>query len=431
MKKSKLALYGGTPVRKKPFKPHPVLDKNERREVLSVLETGLFSGFIANAGPAFLGGPKVRKFEDMAKEHFGVPYAVAVNSATAGLHAALSALGIGPGDEVIVTPYTMSASAAAVLMQNAVPVFADIDPVTFCLDPRSVEKKITARTRAILVVHLFGQAAPMDEIMAIARRRKLVVVEDCAQAPDAEYKGRKVGTIGDIGVFSLNQHKTITTGEGGWAMTRDARLALRMQLVRNHGEVVVDHVKSDFDPGPVLGWNYRMTELEGAVAVAQFAKLWKLTAHRVDLVRRFLKAVAGLEGLMAPVTRAGSTHVYFLVPFRYDAAKTGVPRDLFVKALVAEGVPFGAGYVRPIYLDRAYRERKIYERSSMPFDKAPKYRRGDCPVAERMHFEELVTTNICRAPLSPADIDDVARAVRKVHAAVGELAARAAEVVPT
>ncbi len=264
----------------------------------------------------------------------------------------------------------------------------------------------------------------MDELLALARRHKLSVVEDCAQSPDAVYKGRKVGTIGDVGVFSLNQHKTITTGEGGWALTRDPKLALRMQLVRNHGEVVVDHVKAAFDPGPVLGWNYRMTELEGAVAVAQFRKLRALNAHRIRLARHLKKKLSGLHGLKAAATRKGCSHVYFQLAFHYDAGRTGIPREAFVKALAAEGVSFGAGYVRPIYLDRAYRERRIYANSPEPFTNAPRYRRGDCPVAERLHFKELVTTNLCRYPLTLRDMDDVARAVRKVLAAGPEIRER-------
>src|SRR3989338_598401 len=233
MKKSSLALYGGPPVRKKPFKSHPVLGGEEKKEVLSVLKTGQLSGFIANAGPAFLGGVKVRTLESLVSKYFKVPFAIAMYSATAGLHMALSALGVGPGDEVIVTPYTMSASASAILMQGAVPVFSDIEEDTFCLDPKKLEAKITKRTRAILVVHLFGQPARMDKILAVAKRHSLYVLEDCAQAPASLYKKNLVGTLGDIGVFSLNQHKTITTGEGGFAITKDKKLAVRLQLVRN------------------------------------------------------------------------------------------------------------------------------------------------------------------------------------------------------
>lgn len=416
MKRSDLALYGGKPVRHEPFRPHPVLGAGERKEVLSVLKTGFLSGFIAAAGPAFLGGPQVKRLESLVCRYFRMPHAVAMNSATSALHAALSALGIGPGDEVIVTSYTMSASASAILMQNAVPVFADIDERTFCLDPKEIEGKITPRTRAILVVHLFGQPAAMDEILAVARRHRLAVVEDCAQSPGARYRGKLVGTLGNIGVFSLNQHKTITTGEGGWAVTRDKRLALRMQLVRNHGEVVADHLAGE-NPGPVLGWNYRMTELEAAVGVAQFGKLDRLNAHRVRLARHLIRELSGAKGLEPPYSRPSCSHVYFLVAFRYNERKAGMSRDQFVQAMKAEGVPVSAGYVRPIYWEPIYRKKKMYERSSFPFNESVKYEKGDCPVAERMYSKELVTTNLCRYPLTTRDMDDVVRAIRKVLAA--------------
>lgn len=398
----------------KPFASHPVVGSAEKREVLSVLKTGLFSGFVANAGPAFLGGPKVRRFEELACRYFDSPYAVAMNSATSALHAALGACDIGPGDEVIVTPYTMSASAAAILMQNAVPVFADIDERTFCLDPAQIERKISPRTRAILVVHLFGQPAPIDVIMRLAKKHRLKVIEDCAQAPGARYAGRLVGTWGDIGVFSLNQHKTITTGEGGWALARDKKLALRLRLVRNHGEVVVDHLKDEPDPGPILGWNYRMTEMEAALAVAQFPKLDRLNRHRVRLAEYLIKAFSKIPGFTPPYLAPQATHVYFLAAFKYDENKVGLSRELFVRAMNAEGIPFGAGYVRPIYLDSIYQNKKIFKRSSFPFSPNVHYRRGDCPVAERMHFKELVTTALCRFPLTIKDMAGIAAAAKKV-----------------
>lgn len=414
MKKTSLAILGGKPLRTKPFQPHPVIGKEERDQVASVLRTGLLSGFIANAGPAFLGGPKTQLLESEIGRYFKVPYVVAMNSATSALHAALAALEIGPGDEVIVTPYTMSASASAILMQQAIPVFADIDEKTFCLDPKSILKKITSRTRALVVVHLFGQPAPMEEILGIAKQHHLRVVEDCAQSPGARFGGKYVGTLGDIGVFSLNQHKTITTGEGGFAITRDKKLAMRLRLVRNHGEVVIDHLKVDFDPGPVLGWNYRITELDAAVGVAQFRKLDHLNGHRIRLAEFLSEEFSKIKGFSPPYRRPRSSHVYFLLALKYDEKVAGIPRDLFVKAVNAEGISMGSGYVRPIYLDRAYRERKIYPRSSFPFDSAPDYRRGDCPVAEEMHFRKLITTNLCRYPLSIDDMKDVVAGVRKV-----------------
>lgn len=414
----RLAIHGGEPVRKRPFAPHPVLGPEERRGVLSVLKTGQLSGFVAKPGDAFLGGAQVRQLENAVRRRLGCRHAVAMNSATSSLHAAVVACGIEPGDEVIVPPYTMSASASAVLMAGGIPVFADVDPVRYCLDPADVERRIGPRTRAILVVHLFGHPAPMDRLRAIARKRSLWIIEDCAQAPGAMYKGRPVGTLGDVGVYSLNQHKTITTGEGGWAITANPKLALKMQLVRNHGEVVQDHLpEADF--APVLGWNYRMTELEAAVGVAQLAKLDALTRHRVRLAEYLTGRLRGLSGLSLPEAAAGCTHVYFVYPIRYDAALTGIPRDIFLKALAAEGIPFAGGYVRPIYREPIYRKRRMYERSGYPFDlqkgaNVDNYREGSCPVAEDAHARSLIMTGLCRYPLTRADMDDIAHAVIKV-----------------
>ena len=414
MKKNTLAIFGGRPVRTKAFKPHPVLGKEERKQVLAVLKSGLLSGFIASAGPAFLGGPKVKQLESLACKYFKVPYAVAMNSATSALHAALSALGIGPNDQVVVSPFTMSASAAAILMQGAVPIFVDIDENTFCIDPTEIERKITPRTKAIVVVHLFGQPAAMREIQRIAEKYNLFIVEDCAQAPGSKLEGNYVGTIGHIGVFSLNQHKTITTGEGGIAVTKDKRLALRLQLVRNHGEVVVDHLESEIDPGPVLGWNYRMTELEAAVGVAQFKKLDRLNKYRIRLAEYLVNKLSKIEGIETPLRLSNSSHVYFVLALKYDEKKIGIPRDLFIKAINAEGIPFGGGYVRPIYLDSIYRNKRVFMNTSFPFDDQMHFELGDCPVSERMHFKELITTNVCRFPSTFKDMDDVVRATQKI-----------------
>jgi len=239
----KLALLGGKKVRQEPFIGHAIIGDEEKQRVNEVLESGMLSGFIAKAGDNFYGGRQVRELESLVGRYFGVKDVVSVNSATSGLHVALGACGISPGDEVIVTPYTMSATATAIIMMNAVPVFADIEEETFGLDPESIREKITPRTRAILVVHLFGRAAEMDRIMKIAHEHGLFVIEDCAQAPGATYNGKAVGTIGDIGIFSLNQHKTITSGEGGFAITDDGKVALNMRLIRNHGEVIVESME--------------------------------------------------------------------------------------------------------------------------------------------------------------------------------------------
>lgn len=415
----KLALLGGKKIRETPFPSHPVLGQKEKDRVLKVLETGLMSGFIATSGDVFYGGPNVRGLEDEFKEYFDVKQAVAMNSATAGLHAAVAALKIGPGDEVIVTPYTMCASASAVLMQGAIPVFADIKEDTFCIDPERIKEAITHSTKAILVVHLFGQSADMDEIISIAKENNLAVIEDVAQAPGATYKGKLLGTIGDVGVFSLNQHKTITTGEGGVAITNSDDLALRMQLVRNHGEVIVDDMGVE-DVTNLLGWNYRMTELEAAVGIEQFRKLDFLTEHRTGLAEHLTKRLTGFHrGIAPPVTYQHNKHVYFVYPIRYEEDLIGIPRDLFVKAVVAEGIPFSAGYVKPIYLEPMYQKRICFGDKGCPFtcrfyESSVKYEKGMCPVTEMMHYEKLILTGLCRYPCRTEDIDDVIRAFEKV-----------------
>jgi perosamine synthetase len=416
---SSLAINGGEKVRAKPFAiGTAIIGDEERRRVKEVLDSGMLSGFIAKDGPAFHGGKQVQEFEKLVKEYFSVPYAVTVNSATAGLHAALGACGVGPGDEVIVTPYTMCASATAIVMMNAIPVFADIDERTFCLDPDEVRKKITPRTKGIVVVHLFGGAADMDAIMDIASEHKLFVVEDCAQAPGARYKGRHVGTFGDAGVFSLNQHKTITCGEGGFVITKSDRLALRMQLIRNHGEVVVADMKVE-DTSNIIGFNYRMTELEAAVAIGQFKHLDEWNGYRRGLAAYLTKKLSCFDFLELPHVPDEVEHVYFVYPLKLKSGAIGVSRDALIKALNAEGIPIGGGYVRPIYYEPMYQKRIAYGTQGYPF-KAPvylgevDYRKGICPVCERMHEKELMMMPVCRYPNTERDMDDVVRAFEKI-----------------
>ncbi|MDP8297424.1 MAG: DegT/DnrJ/EryC1/StrS family aminotransferase [Candidatus Orphnella occulta] len=399
--------------------------EEEKKRVAEVLEGGMLSGFIAQKGDHFLGGKQVRELEELIREYFGVKAAVTVNSATAGLHAALAACGVGPGDEVIVTPYTMSASATAIVMVNAIPVFADIDEETFSLDPERIKEKITPMTKAIVVVHLFGGAADMAPIMALATKHGLSVIEDCAQAPGGKYKDRFVGTIGDIGVFSLNQHKTITSGEGGFAVTNNEALALRMQLIRNHGEVIVDSMGID-DIDNIIGFNYRMTELEAAVSVGQFRRLDELNDHRIELVEYLTERLSGYDGLILPKNAEGDKHVYFVYPIRMNENKLGVTRDVFAKALNAEGIPFGSGYVRPIYLEPMYQRKIAYGKSGWPFtggiyDGDVDYSKGICPVTERMHEKELLLTGVCKYPHTKKDIDDVVEAFKKIFSNIDEL----------
>jgi len=408
----KLALLGGKKVRDKPFPPHPIIGEEEKKAVMEVLDSGKLSTFIASPGEHFLGGKKIRQFEGDFASYFGVKYAVAFNCATSALHAAVAACGVKVGEEVIVPPYTFTSTATCALMHNAIPVFVDIQPDIFCMDPAKIEAAITPRTRAIIPVHLFGNAAEMDAIMAIAKKNNLKVIEDCAQAPGGRYKGKYVGTIGDCGIFSFQETKNIMTGEGGMLITDSEQIAEVARMVRNHGEMVLESqvqrtYRSDF-----LGWGYRMTELEAALGIEQLKKLDKLNSHRIELASYFAEGLAHVDGLTPPVVSPYVKHVYYTFPMKYDEGKIGISRELFRKAVVAEGIPLGAGYVRPLYLNPLYHENKPFVYKY--FGQGISYDKGICPVTERLHEKELITTPVCRPPAALADMDDIIRAIRKV-----------------
>lgn len=399
------------PVRSTPLPGPPALGEAERRAVDEVMRSGVLSQYLGAWHEDFHGGPRVRALEAAWAERFGVRHALSMNSATSALYAATAAAGVGPGDEVIVSPYTMTASAVCALVHGAVPVFADVDPDTFCLDPASVRARITPRTKAIVAVDLFGLPADFDALMAIADEHDLVVIEDAAQAPGASWNGRAAGTLGHIGVFSLNYHKTIHCGEGGVAVTDDERLARRLALARNHGEAAVEGMGTDdYD---VLGCNYRMGEIEAAIAKVQLDRLEELTAPRIAHAQRLDAALADLEGITTPRVPDGARHVYYLHTLKLDPEVLGCSRAAFAAAMAAEGVPVVEGYVQPLYRQPLYRERAV---AALRGAGVPDYADGLCPVVERLHGTEVLYHPHIHAGLGEADVEDVAAAFRKVHA---------------
>jgi dTDP-4-amino-4,6-dideoxygalactose transaminase len=420
-----LAVNGGTPVRSRPFPPQNTIGAEERAAVHEVLDTGVLSGFIAAPIDEHLGGPRVRACEEAFARRLGAAHAVAVNSATTGLSTAVAAAGIAPGDEVIVSPYTMSASAACVLMHNAIPVFADIEPETFNLDPASVEANLSESTAAIMLIHLFGHPAPMDGILEIAERKGLAVIEDAAQSIGATWRGRETGTLGTVGVLSLNRHKIIQSGEGGIVITDDDEVAGRARLVRNHGEVSVDALGLEL--ANAIGSNFRMTEIEAAIATEQVAKLDALLEIRRELAAHLTRRLADLPGVVPAVVKDDCTHSYYVYPVKLDAEELrGVGRRAFCEALAAEGVPNEPGYAEPIYLQSVYQQRIARGPRGCPWTcghwkGSVSYERGICPVTERMYDEELLLLDVTRAPLTTRDIDDVADAFEKVLACLDDV----------
>lgn len=417
-KQSTLAINGGTPVLRRELPEPHNMSGREVAAAVRVIKRGPLSGFLGTASERFLGGKEVRAFEAEFAKKFKVKHAVAFNSATTALHAAIVSLGIGPGDEVITTPYTMSATVMAVLQNGAVPIFADIDPRTFNIDPVSVERCVTKYTKAILVVNLFGQPADFGPLLRIAKKYKLKIIEDNAQGPGAKWKGRYTGTIGDVGVFSLNVHKTMQTGEGGMLVTDNPRAALRAQLCRNHGEAVVEGIP-DYSAGPVIGSNYRMSEVLAAMARIQLKRLEELTKKRLILVKRLERGLRGIPGLTPPYVAAHSTSVYYRYPLLIDEKKLGLSRDVFAKAMQAEGFRVPAGYLTPLHLLPVFLEQRAFNKTHFPFKSnyykgSPKYGKGVCPVVERINAKEFTLTDICQHPYTTRHVDLFLRAVRKV-----------------
>jgi dTDP-4-amino-4,6-dideoxygalactose transaminase len=414
---SRLAIDGGTPVRDRPFPEYRTIGDEEKAAVAEVLDSGVLSAFLGTWSPEFLGGPRVRKLEEEWSAYFGVAHAVSMNSATSGLFAALGAAGVGPGDEVIVSPYTMSASAVGPLLYNAIPVFADIDPETFCISAETIRAVLTPHTKAIVAVDLFGHPAGMDAIMALAAEHGLTVIEDAAQAPGAKLGDRHAGALGHIGVFSLNYHKHIHSGEGAVVVTDDPALAERLQLIRNHAEVVLQQKPGGGDLNNMIGFNYRMTEIEAAIASEQLKKLDSLLSARIERANRLTELLSNIGGISTPVVKPGCVHPYYVYALRYDAQTVGVPRAQFAAALKAEGIPIGEGYVAPIYLQPLYQQRRLYGGTGSPWTQHPRsvsYERGICPVTEQMHYEELITTGAIHGGLSERDVEDFAEAFHKV-----------------
>ena len=368
------------------------------------------------------GGTKVREFERRWSAYLGVAHTVMVTSGTAALHCALGALKLEPGSEVITAPITDFGTIAPILQQLCVPVFADLDPATLCLDPADVERRVTPRTKAIVAVHLAGNACDMDALLAIARRHELYVIEDCAQSYNATYRGQKVGTFGDMACFSLNQYKHISCGDGGMVVTNDNELTTRAQLFSDKA-----WPRDPNDPNRrdhlFVAPNYRVTELQAAVALAQLERLDGICERRTsagDLLTSLIQDAPGVE-VVRPYP--GGTCTYWFFAFRVPAER----RAEFVKALVAEGVPAGAGYIpKPIYLFDVLREKQTFGTSHFPFGYAPfrppegeeiEYHEGLCPVTEAEIIPKLV-----RMPFnefwSEDDVRDAAHAIHTVAARV-------------
>ncbi|MBO3762741.1 MAG: DegT/DnrJ/EryC1/StrS family aminotransferase [Thermoproteota archaeon] len=391
---SKLAFFGGKPASEQPIRPRPIIDEEEIKAVEEVLRSRNLSS---------LAGDKTKKFEEEFAKYIGTKFAIATSNGTTALHTALASAGVKAGDEVIVPPFTFVATATSVLHQDAIPVFADIDKETFTITPEDIKRKITQKTKAIIVVHLFGHPAEMDEIMEIAKEKNLIVIEDCAQAIGAEYKGKKVGSIGHISAFSFYATKNMMTGEGGMVLTNDEKIANKARLIRHHGQASTYHYE-------ILGYNYRITEMQAAIGLVQLRKLETFNNIRRKHAKIYYDELKGIKGLELPVEKLYAKHVFHLYTIKLTE-ETKVSRDEFVKYLRAENVPAGVFYPTSLHLEPLFQN--LYERGKgLDFYKNISYKVGDFPVSEDISRRvfSLYTDPI----LTDNEIITISSAVKKV-----------------
>lgn len=326
----KLAINGGPSIRTKPFPEWPVRGKEEMEQLTEVFQSGTWTY-----------GPKTAEFEQKFAEYHDCKYGISVASGTVNLEMALRVLNIGSGDEVIVPAYDFISAASSAVYNNAIPIFVDVEPDTLCISPGEIEMAVTSRTRAIVAVHMRGRMTNMDKVLDIAGRNNIAIVEDCAQVIGAIWKGRKVGSIGDLGCFSFQQTKLMASGQGGIMVTNDPELAERCCAARCHGRADSGQL-SQF---PILGSNYAMTEFQAAVLLPQLARLEEQSNLRVRNIASLEEKLANIEGIEILPSQTGATRqAYYGHYFRLKENDFGASRELFIKAMNAEGIPTGGAH---------------------------------------------------------------------------------------
>jgi perosamine synthetase len=409
----KPALLGGRKVRTQRWPPWPVFDKTEERALLRVLQSGeWFRG----------GGKQVAEFEKTYAEATAAQGCLATANGTSALLTSLGALGVGPGDEVILPPYTFVATVNVVLMLDALPVFVDSDRETFQIDAKKIEAAITDRTRAIMPVHMGGSAADLDEILAVAGKRSIPVVEDACQAHFGEWRNRKVGTLGATGCFSFQASKNLNSGEGGAILTNDADLLEKCYAFHNNGR---GRRSTGYDFAYLArGANFRMTEFQGALLVAQMQRLEQQARLREQNAAYLTSMLSEIPGISPARTYEGCTrNAYHLYMFRYDPGKfAGLSRAGFLKALAAEGVPASSGY-KPLnkepFLKNTLHSRgysRIYSKQQI----VDWENRNLCPQNDRLCEDAVwLTQNVMLA--GRADMEQIAEAVKKIQGWAGDL----------
>lgn len=370
-----LAIHGGPRAKNTPYGIGQRFGEEELQELREALEQNTLF---------YHSGKKVKSFVKNFADMYRMEYAVACSSGTAAIHIALGAAGVTVGDEVITSPLTDQGTVIGILYQNAIPVFADLDPRSYNMDPSSIEARVTKRTKAIVVVHLAGNPCDMTAIMAIADRHELIVIEDCAQAYGAQYEGKPVGSIGHYGCFSTNDYKHISTGDGGIVTINtgsDADYEFAHAFADKNYRRIGDSVDRDLY---LLAPNYRMTELQGAVGIAQLRKLPWICDRRHELGEALTEGIRSIPGLLSPVILPDAYCSYWFYMLRIDPSIIHATNHEIAAALKAEGIPCSAGYIpKLVYMQPLFQEKTAYALSHFPFELSDvSYEAGLCPEAE-------------------------------------------------
>jgi dTDP-4-amino-4,6-dideoxygalactose transaminase len=406
--KEELAINGGKPVRVKPYPKWPVFSQKDKNDLIAVLDDGRMTSIT---------GPKVKEFEDKYAEKFGVKYALATSNGLAALHLALSAFEIGPGDEVIVPAHTFIGTVIPVIMANAIPVFVDVELDTFNIDPSKIEEAITDRTKAIIPVHLNGLSAEMDKIMKIAKKYNLFVIEDACQAHGGYYKGKKLGTIGEIGCFSFFEDKVITTGEGGMLITDNKDYYDLARSISSYGEDLITNISDRKYEYMRIGFNYRMGSLNAALGINQLDRLDLMVEKRNKNAKYLIKNLSTVEGVIPPKEFDYCLHAYYKFVCRIDREKISVDIKKFVESIKAERIPATTRYPKPLPLQKVFKEKCGYGKTDCPYGcdkygKEPAFLKGSWPIAERVGKDAFVL--LIHPSVEEIDLKDVVAAVKKV-----------------
>jgi perosamine synthetase len=390
--------------------------KEEINAAKNVIKSGVLSDFIGKKGDKFLGGKKVQEFEKKICKFYNTKYAIVTNSWTSGLICALGAINLEPGDEVICSPWTMSASAISILHWNAIPVLVDINYNNFQLDIDQLKRKITKKTKAIMAVDIFGQSENIKELKKISKKYNLKIISDSAQSPYSFLKGKLAGTMTDIGGYSLNCHKHINTGEGGILVTNNGKFAKKLRLIRNHAESCVDNKTPIKDLSNMLGYNFRLGEIESAIGIEQLKKLPKIVKYRQQLANVFTQNLKSLKNLNLPKIEKNNTHSYYVYPLILKD-KISKKRKKIIYELRKLGVPgLMEGYINLAKLP-IFQKKIAYGTKGFPwkyFNSKVSYSLNNFKNAEKLNKESFIGILLCSYDYKISDMRIIARKFNRV-----------------